>query len=912
MSLHDYRRKRRFDRTREPEPGAPPRGQRAIFVVQLHHASRRHYDFRLQVGGALKSWAVPKGPSYDPSVKRMAVEVEDHPLDYARFEGEIPHGEYGGGHVARFDTGVWATQGDPQAQLAKGHLRFELFGRKLKGGWHLVRSGKPARQPQWLLFKDRDEYAGTLEADDLLADVAPPPAADAARAGRGKPRKRRLAEVTVPQAQHRDWSAAARALPGARRVRFDGGAFELQLARLAEGPPPGEQWLHEIKWDGYRIAAGVAAGRVRLWSRNALEWTRKIPEIAAAVEALGLRSAALDGELIAGRGAREDFNLLQATLSGEKQGALALVLFDLLHLDGWDLRAAPLLQRKALLAEVLERAGPHLRYSSHALGDGERAFELAGEQGFEGIVSKRADRAHHPGRSDEWRKSKRLASDEFAVVGYTPPKGSRSGFGSLLLARPDPTHGWRYAGRVGTGFSAESLADLSRRLPKGAAKPSVHVPPHDTDLRAARWFAPAFVVEAFYRGIGGHGLLRQASLKALRSDKTLADLGDGDRVSAARRNTTSESEPIRKTAMKRTAAKSKTASGKSVRSTSADSKSAGSKSAPSKSAPSKSADAGPAETASRSADKAAHQRRGAAPASLDEFRLTSPARVVYPDIGASKRDVAAYYLAMADWLLPEIVDRPLSIVRCTQGAARPCFFQKHHTAGLEQVDSVSLEEDSGQFADYLVVRDLDGLMNLVQFNALEFHPWGAKAHSPDRADRIVFDLDPGPGVAWPAVVAAARQVRSLLNSLQLQSFVRTSGGKGLHVVVPVNPGCDWELVKPFAHSFADTLAAMEPLKYIATATKKFRNNKIFVDYLRNGRGATSVASFSLRAREGAPVAMPLRWEELGRIKSGHAFDLHSAQARVKRLRRHPWAGIDEVRQDLERVVERLQRLRPDD
>ncbi|SDY65584.1 bifunctional non-homologous end joining protein LigD [Lysobacter sp. yr284] len=878
MSLHEYQRKRRFDRTREPEPGAPPRGERAIFVVQLHHASHRHYDFRLQVGDALKSWAVPKGPSYDPAVKRMAVEVEDHPLGYAGFEGEIPHGEYGGGHVARFDTGVWATDGDPQAQLAKGHLRFELFGRKLKGGWHLVRSGKPARQPQWLLFKDRDEYAGTLEADDLLADVASPPAADAQRAGRGKPRKRRLAEVAPARARRRDWAAAARKLTGARTARFEGGAFELQLARLVDAPPPGEQWLHELKWDGYRIGIGVAAGRARLWSRNALEWTRKIPEIAAAVEALGLDSAALDGELIAGRGTREDFNLLQATLSGEKQGALSLVVFDLLHVDGWDLSAAPLLQRKALLEQLLQRAGPHLRYSSHILGDGERAYTLADEQGFEGIVSKRADRAHHPGRSDEWRKSKRLASDEFAVVGYTPPKGARSGFGALLLARPDPAHGWSYAGRVGSGFSADLLARISKRLPRGAAAPTVHVPPHDTDLRAARWFAPAFVVEAFYRGVGGHGLLRQASFKTLRADKTPAALADGDRGpgAAARLHSNSESDsespPIR-TAMTRKAAK---------------------------------ASAGKAK-----ADKTRAGKPQAA-ADLDDFRLTSPERVVYPDIGASKRDVAAYYLAMADWLLPEIADRPLSIVRCTQGAARPCFFQKHHTAGLEDVDSVSLEEESGQRADYLVVRDLAGLMNLVQFNALEFHPWGAKAPRPDRADRIVFDLDPGSGVPWSEVVSAARQLRSLLTKLELQSFVRTSGGKGLHVVVPLKPGCDWDLVKPFAHSFAETLAQMEPLKYIATATKKFRNGKIFVDYLRNGRGATSVASFSLRAREGAPVAMPLRWEDLGKVKSGHAFDIRSAQARVKRLRRHPWAGIDAVRQDLDRLSERLQRLRPDD
>lgn len=878
MSLHEYRRKRRFDRTREPEPGAPPRGSRSLFVVQLHHASRRHYDFRLQVGDALKSWAVPKGPSYDPAVKRMAVEVEDHPLAYAGFEGEIPKGEYGGGHVAQFDTGVWATQDDAEAQLAKGHLRFELFGRKLKGAWHLVRSGKPARQPQWLLFKERDEYAGKVEADDLLADVTPPPAADARRAGRGKPRKRKLAEPPAPRARGRDWAALARKLPGARAARLSGEAFELQLARLGEGPPPGENWLHEVKWDGYRIAAAVAGGEVRLWSRNALEWTQKIPEIAAAIQALGLRSAALDGELIAGRGAREDFNLLQATLSGEKQGALALVLFDLLHIDGWDISAAPLLQRKALLEKLLERAGPHLRYSSHALGDGERAFELASEQGFEGIVSKRADRGHHPGRSDEWRKSKRLSSDEFAVVGYTPPKGSRSGFGSLLLARPDPDHGWVYAGRVGSGFSDEALGQVGARLPKGAAAASVHVPPHDTDLRAARWFRPSFVVEVFYRGIGGHGLLRQASLKTLRPDKTPADLADSDR-GPARRRAAAAPAPTRK----RTAMTSRSAAAASAK--------------PSK--PSKSS----------KSSKSARPDDPADSADLGDFRLTSPTRVVYPDIGATKRDVADYYLAMADWLLPEIVDRPLSIVRCTQGAGRPCFFQKHHTAGLEEVDAVSLEEESGQHADYLVVRDLAGLMNLVQFNALEFHPWGAKAKTPDRADRIVFDLDPGPGVSWPEVIAAARQVRSLLDSLELVSYVRTSGGKGLHVVVPVAPGCDWDRVKPFAHSFADSLAAMEPLKYIATATKKFRNNKIFVDYLRNGRGATSVASFSLRAREGAPVAMPLRWEELGRVKSGHAFDIRSAQARVKRLRKHPWAGIDEVRQNLDQVVERLQAKR---
>ena len=857
MSLTEYRRKRQFDKTREPEPGkALAKGQRAIFVVQLHHASRRHYDFRLQVGDALKSWAVPKGPSYDPSVKRMAVEVEDHPLDYAGFEGEIPKGEYGGGHVAQFDTGVWSTEGDAEAQLAKGHLRFELFGRKLKGGWHLVRSGKSARQPQWLLFKDKDAYAGKLEADDLLADVAKAPAADRKRAGSGKAAPKRQAEVATARTRRkRDWAARAGKLTGARKAKLSGDFFEPQLARLGEAPPEGARWLHEIKWDGYRLVAVIKDGKARLFSRNGLEWTGKVPEITAALEALKLDSAALDGELVAGQGTKEDFNLLQATLSGERTGALSLVLFDLLHLDGVDITGAPLHERKALLAQLLDKP-PHLHYSSHIEADGATAYQLASERGFEGIISKRIDRPHHAGRSDEWRKTKSLASDEFAVVGYTPPKGSRKGFGALLLARPDAKRGWHYVGRVGSGFSDALLANIAAELPAGSRTPTAHVATEETDLRTARWIEPTAVVEVFFRGIGGNGLLRQASFKGLRPDKRPDELGDSDRPAPARK--------------RRAAATSTPATRKR------------------------------ADKGSPASD------RSEAMTDDGEFRLTSPERVVFPGEGIRKRDVAAYYQAIAPWLLPEIVDRPLSIIRCPQGVARQCFFQKHHTAGLEQVDTVKLKEESGHQADYLVVRSEAALMELVQFNALEFHPWGSRAGQPERADRVVFDLDPGPGVAWAEVVDAARKIRGLLEDLGVESFVRTSGGKGLHVVLPLKPGCDWDRVKPFAHAFADAMAQMEPLKFVATATKKFRKGKIFLDYLRNGRGATSVASFSLRARPGAPVAMPLRWEELGRVKSGGAYDIQSAVARMKRLKRHPWEGIEQVRQDLGGISRRLE------
>jgi bifunctional non-homologous end joining protein LigD len=859
MSLTEYRRKRTFGKTREPEPGKVlPRGKRSIFVVQLHHASRRHYDFRLQVGEALKSWAVPKGPSYDPSVKRMAVEVEDHPVGYATFEGEIPKGEYGGGHVATFDTGVWACEGDPEAGLAKGHIRFELFGKKLKGGWHLVRSSKPAKQPQWLLFKDKDEYAGTVEADDLLADVSTPPVADAKRAGRGKPVKKKLKEIAVARKRaKKNWATTAQKLTNASKRAVSEGPFEPQLARLGEAPPEGDQWLHEIKWDGYRIICVVAEGQVRLFSRNAIEWTKKVPEIAAAIEALGLTSAAMDGELIAGQGSKEDFNLLQGTLSGEKQGVLTFVLFDLLHLDGIDITKAPLIERKALLERMLGDPPSHLSFSSHIPGEGAEAYKLAASRHFEGIISKRADGPHHAGRSDDWRKTKSLASDEFAVVGYTAPKGSRTGFGSLLLARPDPEHGWSYAGKVGSGFSDELIREVTKTLDKGAqAKPSVHVPPHDTDLRSAKWFKPATVVEVFYRGVGGHGLLRQPSLKGIRPDKKPSDLIDSDR-----RTTPAQTANAKSTAMSPTRASAKKSSVK---------------------------------TGNGSA-------KGKGVQSEADFRLTSPTRVVFPDRGTTKQQVADYYRVIMPWLLPEIVDRPLSIIRCTQGVGRPCFFQKHHTAGLENVDFVKLKEEAGNQADYLVVRDEQSVMELVQFNALEFHPWGSHAEEPDRANRIVFDLDPGPGVSWTEIVEAARKIRKLLADLELTSYVRTSGGKGLHVVVPLNPGCDWDTVKPFAHGFADTMAQMEPLKFVSSSTKKFRNGKIFVDYLRNGRGATSVASFSLRAREGAPVAMPLGWNELAKVKSGRAFDIETAPRRMKRLKAHPWAGIEKVKQDLDKV-----------
>ena len=862
MSLASYRRKRDFSRTREPQPDAPAgRGARSLFVVQLHHARRRHYDVRLQVGDTLKSWAVPKGPSFDPAVKRLAAEVEDHPIAYADFEGEIPQGEYGGGHVALFDRGVWSSDGDVEAQLRKGHLRFELFGERLKGSWHLVRTRRGrGERPDWLMFKEPDAYAGRLEADDLLDGVRAPPD----QGGTKPPRRAAATRRAAPRARRGrriDWEKRALATIGARRARLRDEAFEPQLAQLAPRPPDGDDWLHELKWDGYRLVAVIRGGKARLWSRNAIEWTAKLPDIATALERLGVDEAALDGELIAGSGAHADFGVLQSTLAGDAQARLSYVLYDLVHLAGIDLRASPLRARKALLAELLAKPPAHLAYSSHVEGDGAAAFELATSRDFEGIVAKRAGAPYRAGRGDDWRKIKRAHSDEYAVVGYTAPRGSRTGFGSLLLARWADGD-WRFAGRVGSGFDTVQMQRIAAALPRRtSATPSVSVDAIDTDLRTARWFAPAFVVEVFSRGEGRQGLLRQPSLKAIRMDKTIADLRGDAR--------------------------------KTPRSAASRQRGAAGTAAPK----------ARGEAASRDRDSTTARRSAARKKNADAIVVTHPDRVVFPDDGIRKQEVFDYYRAVAPWLLREIEGRPLSVVRCPDGIAQACFFQKHLTAGIKHVDRVRIKEESGKTRDYLVVNDERQLLELVQFNALEFHPWGSTAQRPDRADRLVFDLDPGPGVAWREIKRAARDLRDLLEQVALRSFLRTSGGKGLHVVVPLNPGCDWDLVKRFTQGFATSLAQSEPERFVAVATKAKRDGLIFIDYLRNSRGATSVASYSLRARAGAPVAMPLDWSELARLASAAAFDLHSARRRLARRKSDPWEGIDSLRQNLSRWSE---------
>ncbi|MBO9662889.1 DNA ligase D [Dokdonella sp.] len=822
MSLREYARKRRFDET--PEPAAPrKRAKRAggepIFVVQLHHARARHYDFRLEVDGTLKSWAVPKGPSLRPGEKRLAVEVEDHPLPYANFEGDIPQGHYGAGHVAIFDRGTWRAEGRARDALAAGHLDFALDGERLRGRWTLVRTRRQGRQQQWLLFKRNDEEARDAEADDLLDEAPATPAK--------RPARRRAAGKTANETASR-WHDKAAALPGARRHALPAG-FAPQLCSQQPTAPRGENWLHESKWDGYRLLADLDGGKVRLRSRNDLDWTDELPEIASAIEALPVASARLDGEMVAlDRNGRSDFSALQQARKSGATQRLRYQLFDLPALEGVDLTRVALIERKELLEALLKTSRRRtLGYSSHVLGHGREVFEAARRQGLEGIVSKRIDAPYVQARSSTWVKVKHANTDEFVVVGYTAPKGSRSGFGALLMAAREGRR-LRYVGRVGTGFDDETLRSLLRRLQPLRRRAATielpaHVPLRDT---AVQWVEPTLVAEVEFRGWAKEGLLRQASFLRLREDKSVEDLDMSE---------------------KRTT-------------------------------------------------KPARGKRSTA---TGEVTITHPERVVYADAGYVKQDVADYYRAVAARLLPEIAGRPLSILRCPDGAGGTCFFQKHHAGTLgAHVRSVRLREKSGGSDHYLYVEDEAGLLELVQMNVLEFHPWGSRIDDPDRPDRLVFDLDPDPGIGWPALVAAARDVRRQLTASGLESFVRLSGGKGVHVVVPIARGPRWEEAKAFCEAFADAMATRAPQTYVATASKAKRRDRIFIDWLRNARGATSVASWSLRARAGAPVAMPLRWPALAAAKGPAAYDLEAAKRRARTLREDPWGDLDALAQTL--------------
>ncbi|MET4574464.1 bifunctional non-homologous end joining protein LigD [Stenotrophomonas rhizophila] len=848
MSLQEYRRKRRFGET--PEPDDERRGavaRRPIFVVQLHHASARHYDFRLEADGVLKSWAVPKGPSLRVGEKRLAVEVEDHPLSYATFEGDIPEGHYGAGHVDVYDHGTWACDGDPLEAIAAGKVDFVLHGSRLKGGWKLVRTNMKGKQHQWLLIKRDDEEARDTDADALLEEAVPPKRTSTktvktiksttttkTSSSRSSRTTRTIKPVARRNADAR-WAKRALSLEHARDKPYPHD-FKPQLTDHRDTAPDGETWLHEIKWDGYRLLADVRDGVVALRSRNGLNWTEDFPEVVQAIQALPVTDLRLDGELVVlDAQGRSDFTGLQKVIDGTARQPLRYVVFDMPGVTGVDISRAPLLERKTLLKDLLGDTPGTLAYSDHVLDHGPAVFEASGKAGFEGIISKRVDAPYVNARSPSWVKVKHENTDEFLVVGYTDPKGSRSGFGSLLMAAPDKG-GLRYVGRVGTGFDDAKLAAMHRQLKAlDTDKAAVELPSHvPFKASSVHWVNPALVAEVAFRGWAKEGLLRQASFKRLREDKTAKELG----------------------------AAASAVSAKAAKATKTPAK-------------------------AKAPDRAA-----------DGVTISHPERVVFAKARLTKGDVADYYRQMARWILPEVARRPLSLLRCPDGVDKPCFFQKHHGTGLgDAVEAIPLEQKSGR-EDYLYIEDTEGLLQLVQMNTLELHPWGASVDDPEHPDRLVFDLDPGEGVTWAAIKAAARDVRDRLQEIGLESFVRLSGGKGIHVVVPLTPKADWAQAKDFCESFAQAMAEHAPDRYVATMSKAKRTGVIFIDWLRNARGATSVCSWSLRARPSAGVAVPLRWEELGRVTAADAFALPKALQRAQKLKKDPWEGIDQVKQVL--------------
>jgi bifunctional non-homologous end joining protein LigD len=867
-SLAEYQARRDFTKTPEPRghPGPQPAG--SMFVVQKHDASRPHYDFRLEVDGVLKSWAVPKGPSLDPADKRLAMQTEDHPLEYGSFEGIIPEGEYGGGTVLLWDRGTWAPTGDPAAGIRAGRLKFTLAGEKLRGGFTLIRlRGRGRRDADgrsWLLIKERDEHAkpsAELSVTDArsesvvtgrrIVEVATG-RARTWHSNRSAKVARRAAPPTPRPARAKPGSPG-RPPPGARPSRLRK-FVQPQLATLVAAPPAGDEWLHELKFDGYRILCRIEKGRVTLWSRNARDWTAQFPGIASAASQLPVRAALLDGEIaVLLPNGTTSFQALQNALSAGDRGQLVYFVFDLLHLDGQDLTGAPLEARKTALEELIGtgRDGP-IRYSAHVVGQGEAFFRQACRRSLEGVVSKRRDRPYEPGRGRSWLKVKCIQEQEFVVGGFTEPKGTRAGLGALLLGVHDDGDGLAYAGKVGTGFTGAAARRLRERLDglRVEKSPFRRPPP---GAREARWVKPELVAEVEFTEWTTDGRLRHPSFKGLREDKPAGEVVRERPAPAQASASRGGGRRTRKTAVKQA-----------------------------------NASAGPQDDAV-----------------VAGVRISHPDRVVYPAQGITKAQLAGYYAAIAEHMLPHLRSRPTVLLRCPEGLGQECFYQKHAGSWApSSLRRVPIREKR-KTSDYLVVDDVAGLVSLVQMGALEFHTWNAQADSLETPDRLVFDLDPGPDVPWPAVRTAARLVRARLDAHGLTSFVKTTGGKGLHVVAPIAPGPDWDACLAFAHQVTEALVAETPRAFVATMAKVARKGKIFIDYLRNQRGATSVAAYSTRARPGAPVSTPITWDELDSISAGDHFTIETVQRRLARRSGDPWEGYGAAtRQHLPRTERR--------
>jgi len=860
-ALDAYHKKRDFGVTSEPR-GSKARRKGNTFVIQKHAATRLHYDFRLELDGVLKSWAVTRGPSLVPGEKRLAVHVEDHPLDYGLFEGTIPERQYGAGTVIVWDRGTWEPDGDPHLGYAKGHLDFTLHGQKLKGKWHLVRM-RPRhgeKADNWLLIKANDAEARIPDDPDILEEepnsvltgrsleeiatdagsrqwTSGKPAGAQTTAAR-TPRQRAMAPLPQPKAASKSATKSAASRRAGTKNSKQSATFTFtppksakraalpdfippMLPTLTAAPPSGASWIHEIKFDGYRIEAVLDAGKVILRTRKGLDWTDRFPSVAAAVAELPAKTCLIDGEIVVeDENGISDFSALQNALKEGKAQDLVYYAFDILYLDGFDLTQASLIERKGLLGSLLAAGGARqvLRFSEHFDENGDLMLQHVCRLGAEGVVSKRRDAPYRPSRTTDWTKSKCANRQEFVVIGYVPSSTARKAVGSLVLGYYDKGQ-LVYAGRVGTGFSNKMAADLYADLERErTAKPPFSAPLPPEARRNVVWVNPTRVAEVEFRGWTADSLLRQASFKGLREDKDPKEI--------------------------------------------------------------------------------VHEKAVAAPidSPATSVKLTHPDRVLWPDVGITKQGLADYYAMVWRWIEKHIVGRPLVLVRCPTGFVQGCFFQKHAWAGIDE--HILQIHDPHEKQPIFGIDSLDGLIALVQAAALEIHPWGSRSTDLDHPDRLIFDLDPGEGITFADLVGTAREVRTRLAKAKLESFVKTTGGKGLHVVAPIEPRSSWEQAKNFCRALAEAMARDNPQRFTATVVKKARAGRIYIDYLRNARGATAVAPYSTRARPGAAVSVPLTWDELASTSSASQFTLGNLGKRLQHLAQDPWAGFFAVRQTL--------------
>ncbi|ANN66049.1 DNA ligase D [Bordetella bronchialis] len=860
-TLAKYRQKRNFDITSEPAGGGKANAAARAFVIQKHWATRLHYDFRLELDGAMKSWAVPKGPSYDPSIKRMAVQVEDHPIAYNQFEGEIPKGQYGAGKVIIWDEGTWQPVGDPRKGYREGHLKFDLMGAKMQGRWALVRlHGKEnERQPPWLLIKDRDEFARPDSefsvVDEMPDSVVPlraqrrkaiarasasggPAQGKAAKKTAGKTAKATKATKAAARAADEftadpaDDGAGGRKLPGVARALP--ATLKPQLATLVDGVPPNTaDWVYEVKFDGYRIVARLDEDGARLYTRNGHDWSAKMPHLAKALAGLKVPGTWIDGEIVvlADNGA-PSFQALQNAFEGERTANIVYYAFDLPYVAGRDLREEPLTVRRALLEQLLDGAsdGP-VRFSAAFDVPPKDLVASACRMGLEGIIAKRKDAVYVSRRTDTWVKIKCAQRQEFVIIGYTDPRGSRTGFGALLVAVHDDKGGLRYAGKVGTGFDTRGLAELAKKLQ--ALEVKERPLPHQAEMpRQAHWIRPELVAEVSFGEWTGGGHIRHSVFRGLRADKP------------ARAITREEAVPAEAVADDDHDGKDET----------------------------------PPPKAAAKKTRAGKEKPG---------RLSNPDRVIDPSTGLTKLDLARYYGLVAPLLLTHLKGRPVSLVRAPGGIHEPLFFQKHLEAAMPGVKPLPEKLDPGHPSLLEVPSDV-AIMSAAQMNVVEFHTWNAVKTAIDKPDRMLFDLDPGEGVKWATLQQAAGLVRVLLRELGLDCWLKTSGGKGLHVVVPLRKQYGWDPVKDFSQAVVRHLARTLPQIFVAKSGPKNRVGKIFADYLRNGFGATTVSAWSARARPGLGISVPIAWDELPEIKSGAQWTIASVHSRLD-AGNEPWA-----------------------